>query len=354
MSSRRPDTPAGLGFHMPAEWHPHISTWLAWPTNSITWPGERLERVRAAYDALILALTQHERVDLLLDDEDSRESVRQRLLRSGVEPGRLSLHIVPTVDGWIRDYGPNFLIRSDRSDGRSAFNKWRFNAWGNKYEDLAEDDAVFDRLAPSLDVRVFRPPMVLEGGSIDVDGAGQCLTTRQCLLNPNRNPELSVSQIEDMLKDHLGVNRVIWLEEGIVGDDTDGNIDDIARFAAPDVVVCAVERDPSDANFPMLRANFETLCSLARREDRFRVVPLPMPEPVLGEGERLPASYANFYIANGLVLMPLFDQPRDREALDILQGVFADRRVVGIPAADMVYGLGTIHCLTQQQPAPAR
>ena len=344
------ETPSQGGYLMPAEWHPHASTWLTWPTNRITWPGERLERVRDAYLMMIQALLEHEGVDLLVHDEETAQSVRRRVEKVGANPEALRTHIIPTVDGWIRDYGPNFLIHPTDPVRPVAFNKWEFNAWGNKYPDLALDNAVVDELSRHLPGRMFRPKVVLEGGSIDVNGRGLCLTTRQCLLNPNRNPDLSRECIEDLLKSYLNVERVIWLDEGVVGDDTDGHIDDIARFAAPDIVVCAVEEDPTDANFPMLKANHETLCHLSTREDLFGIVSLPMPEPVVDGGERLPASYANFYIANGLVLVPVFGQERDRSALDILQGVFPGRRVLGIPATDMVYGLGAVHCLTQQQP----
>ncbi len=344
-------TPSELGYRMPPEWHPHSSTWLVWPTNPITWPGDRLQQVRASYRTMIRELVEGEAVDLLVDDEQTRDELLARFGAGGLSAGELRLHVVPTVDGWIRDYGPNFLVNPADPENPLAFNRWTFNAWGNKYADLATDDAVIDRLAPILEGRRFRPPMILEGGSIEVNGRGLCLTTRQCLLNPNRNPALPPGRIERILREHLGVDRVIWLDEGIVGDDTDGHIDDIARFAAPDVVVCAVEEDPQDANFPMLQENYRTLCRLSTEEGLFRVVPLPMPAPVEADGERLPASYANFYIANGRVLVPIFGQTRDQSALDVLRGLFPNRRVVGIPAADMVYGLGAVHCLTQQQPA---
>lgn len=350
MTSRMSETPRAIGYRMPPEWHPHASTWLTWPSNDVTWPGDRLERVREAYVSMIRALADHEMVDLLVDDEETRQNVLDRLMKAGVVCASLRIHVVPTVDAWIRDYGPNFLLHPD-ADPPLAYNKWGFNAWGNKYPDLAADNQVTDRLSEVLPGRVFRPPIILEGGSIDVNGKGLCLTTRQCLLNPNRNPDLSSSRIDDIVKDYLGVDRVIWLNQGIVGDDTDGHIDDIARFAAPEVVVCALEEDPTDANFPILRASYETLYSLSLQEDLFRVLPLPMPEPVLADDCRLPASYANFYIANGSVLVPVFGQKRDRAALSVLEKLFPDRRVLGIPATDIVYGLGAVHCLTQQQPA---
>jgi agmatine deiminase len=259
--------------------------------------------------------------------------------------------VIPTVDGWIRDYGPNFLVNPSSRDEPVAYNNWRFNAWGGKYHDLARDDRIPDDLAGCLNLPVFQPGLVLEGGSVEVNGAGLCLTTRQCLLNPNRNPELPQAQIEAALRNYLGVDRILWLEEGVIGDDTDGHIDDIARFIDRETVVCAVESDRGDPNYAILQENLKTLRRLSEGGGLFRVVELPMPEPLEAEWGRLPASYANFYIANGLVLVPVFGQKRDQEALAVLSGLFPDREVVGIAADDMVYGLGAIHCLTQQQPA---
>ncbi len=346
------NTPAALGYRMPAEWHPHAATWLAWPTNEQTWSA-RLRRVRDSYLEMIRLLSREERVHLLVDDEAARETVRNELERAGAILERVSLEVIPTVDAWIRDYGPNFLVA--RSPGRAglAFNNWRFNAWGEKYPDLMRDDRIPERIAERLmGARVFEPGLVLEGGSIDVNGEGLCLTTRQCLLNPNRNPRLSAREIDEALREYLGVRRVVWLEEGIAGDDTDGHIDDIARFVDNDTVVCAVEEDPADVNHAPLADCLARLDRISQTEGLFRVVPLPMPEPALDDGGRpLPASYANFYIANNLVLVPVFGQDRDRRALEILAPLFPGRRVVGIPAVDLVWGLGAVHCLTQQQPA---
>jgi len=343
--------PANLGYFMPPEWVSHASTWLSWPTNEITWPGERLERVRDSYVEMIRHLSRGERVDLLVDDEKFQDQVRRRLNTAGARVDSVEIHVIPTVDGWIRDYGPNFLVNPSSPDEPVAYNNWRFNAWGGKYQDLARDDGVPDELADRLGLPAFRPGLVLEGGSIEVNGAGLCLTTRQCLLNPNRNPELSQEQIEQALRNYLGVERIIWLEEGVIGDDTDGHIDDIARFINRETVVCAVESDPGDPNYAILQENLKTLRRLSEGEGLFRVVELPMPEPLEAEWGRLPASYANFYIANGLVLVPVFGQERDQGALAVLSGLFPDREVVGIAAGDMVYGLGALHCLTQQQPA---
>ncbi len=345
------ETPESLGYFMPAEWHPHRATWLAWPKNTVTWPG-RLEAVQEVYLSWIQELLQVEAVCLLVDDDGVAEEVRSRLsARCTPPPHRLHCLVLPTVDAWIRDYGPNFLI--SRHDGGRAYNRWLFNAWGNKYPELVEDSRIPELLAPQLGLPVFRPGIVLEGGSIEVNGAGICLTTRQCLLNPNRNPHLSRPEIERRLKEYLGVQTVIWLNEGIVGDDTDGHVDDIARFAGTRTVLCAVEEDPSDPNYPVLRENFELLKEFEGR-GWFRVEPLVMPEPVWAGSERLPASYANFYIANGLVCVPQFGQARDRRALAQIQAAFPGYRIVGLPAADLVWGMGTLHCLSQQEPVGSR
>jgi agmatine deiminase len=336
---------------MPAEWEPHASTWLSWPSNEVTWPGERLERVRESYVKMIRLLSFVEQVDLLVDDEEARDAVRTRLSAAKVNLNSVRVHVIPTVDGWIRDYGPNFLVNRRRCPEPVAYNNWGFNAWGGKYEGLAHDDRIPDQLSDLLRLPEFRPGLILEGGSIEVNGAGLCLTTRQCLLNPNRNPHLSQAEIERAVMDYLGVKRILWLDEGIIGDDTDGHIDDIARFTDSETVACAVESDPSDANYPILKTNLDLLQAISRQEGLFRVVELPMPEPVYAEGDRLPASYVNFYVANGLVLVPVFGQARDREALTIIECLFPERDVIGISASEMVFGLGAVHCLTQQQPA---
>ncbi|HET7113434.1 MAG TPA: agmatine deiminase family protein [Pyrinomonadaceae bacterium] len=338
---------------MPAEWRAHEATWLTWPKDPETWP-DRVPAVERIYLEMMAALTPHETVNLLIDDEETEQSVRQRCSFPGAE--NIRFHRIRTVDSWIRDYGPNFLINGD---GAAAFNDWIFNAWGNKYESLKQDDGVPRLLEPRLQLRRFEPGIVLEGGAIDVNGAGCVLTTEQCLLNPNRNPQLSRTQIEEYLKSYLGVSKVLWLGEGIVGDDTDGHIDDIARFIAPNAIVCAVEEDPDDANYELLQDNLMRLKSMTDANGRaFEIVSLPMPSVVGGTStdtrnlDRLPASYANFYIANGVVLAPVFGHANDARAVEILQRVFRDRRIVPINCEPLVWGMGTIHCVTQQQPRP--
>ena len=346
-------TPAELGYRMPAEWHHHHATWLSWPKDPETWPA-RVPQVEEIFLKMIAALAPHETVNLLVDNEEIEQSVRRRCAFPDAE--NVHYHQIPTVDSWIRDYGPNFLLNAK---GGLAYNDWIFNAWGNKYEELKEDDSIPARLESLLRVPRFEPGIVMEGGSIEVNGAGCVLTTEQCLLNPNRNPCLSKNEISEYLKNFLGVERVLWLGEGIVGDDTDGHIDDIARFAFPNVIVCAIEDDPTDANYKLLQDNLKRLKLMTDAKDRpFEIVTLPMPGIVGGTStdsrdlERLPASYANFYIANNVVLAPIFGHENDTRALTALEKLFPSRRVVGINCEPLVWGMGTIHCVTQQQPEP--
>jgi agmatine deiminase len=346
-------TPAELGFRMPAEWHRHKATWLTWPKDPETWP-DRVDQVEEVFLQMMAALAPHETVNLLVDDEPTEAHVRARCPFDAA--GNVHFHRIKTVDSWIRDYGPNFLLRDD---GEIAYNDWGFNAWGNKYEELKRDDQIPKLLEPVLRLPRFEPGIVMEGGSIDVNGGGCVLTTEQCLLNPNRNPEFSKTQIEQRLKDYLGVTKVLWLGEGIVGDDTDGHIDDIARFVARDVIICVREDDPEDANYELLEENFRKLQRMADAHDRpFEILSLPMPGIVGGTStdnrnlERLPASYANFYIANNVVLAPVFGHKNDNRAVETLQRVFPDRQIVPINCEPLVWGMGTIHCVSQQQPEP--
>jgi len=344
-------TPAELGFYMPAEWHRHAATWLSWPKDPETWP-DRVPQAEQIFLRIMEALAPNETVNLLVNDTATEKLVRERSLFPGAD--NIRCHQIETVDSWIRDYGPNFLINSK---GGLAYNDWIFNAWGNKYEELNKDDSIPARLEKILNVPRFEPSIVMEGGSIDVNGQGCVLTTEQCLLNPNRNPSLSRDEIEKHLKDYLGVQKVLWLGEGIIGDDTDGHIDDIARFVDSNVIICALEDDPEDANYELLHDNLKRLEKMTDAHDRaFEVVTLPMPGAVGGSStdtrnlDRLPASYANFYIANNVVLAPIFGHANDQRAIDTSQRVFPDRRVVGINCEPLVWGMGTIHCVSQQQP----
>lgn len=354
---RPAQTPARLGLRLPAEWEPHAATWLSWPHNVETWPG-RFAAVPPLFCAMAGALHLYERVHICVNDAATGRLVSSQLTRAGVDVDQLGVYEVPTNDAWARDYGPIFVTRPSRSQPdrtELALTDWGFNSWGGKYPPWDLDDAVARHIATRLALPRFVPGLVLEGGSIDVNGCGTLLTTEACVLNPNRNPALTRQDIETALSAFLGVNRIVWLGDGIAGDDTDGHVDDIARFVNPTTVVCAVEDDPLDINYRPLQDN---LARLRRATDqdgrRLTVVPLPMPGPVLAKdpaSPRLPASYANFYIANELVLVPTYDQPTDQRALDILQGLFPGRRVLGLPCTDLVLGLGAIHCVTMQQPA---
>lgn len=343
-------SPAQLGYSMPAEWAPHRATWLSWPHNLETWPTD-LEKVREIWLQMVAALSPHERVYLLVDDAVVKQQVAARLNGAKAAMANVTLLEIPTVDVWMRDYGPTFVARNSPQQPL-AFNDWIFNGWGGKYKAYEDDERVARAIADLLQVPVFEHQVILEGGSIEVNGAGTCLTTEQCLLNRNRNPHLSRSQIEELLKSSLGVRHVLWLGEGIVGDDTDGHIDDIARFVNPTTVACIIESNPRDDNYRFLQENYERLQS-ARDQDgnNLAIVCLPCPAPVFYDGARLPASYANFYIANEVVLVPVFDDASDNQALGILQECFPERKIVGLRCNEVVAGLGAIHCVTQQEPA---
>ena len=339
-------TPRSLGYRMPAEWEPQAAIWLTWPHNEVTWPGGMLNEVQLSYIEIIRALHAGQKVKLLVQDTDTEARVRLALERVDVALSQILFIQQPTEDSWIRDYGPTFVVNSQQR--RLGMVKWIFNAWGNKYDDLIGDDRIPVQLNKNLGVTMFEPGIVLEGGSIEVNAAGAVLTTEQCLLNKNRNPRLNRSEIEDYLREYLNVSTVLWLPEGIAGDDTDGHIDDIARFVSDDVVLCAFEDDPADENYAILKENYERLLTFG-----LNVRKLPMPGYVGDRLARLPASYANFYIGNAVVVVPTFGHDNDRRALDVIQQSFPDRRVVGVKANAMVHGLGTIHCCSQQEPRVA-
>lgn len=340
---------------MPAEWVPHLATYLVWPHNLDTWPG-KFEPVVPAYARMAAAIAEFEPIRVLVKSEDEVEPVRA-LIRSAIRRtelmSRVELLVEPTNDSWIRDHGPIFVNRVEGGGPAQIALDWIFNSWGQKYGPYDLDDAIPRRLARRYRFEVVEPGIVLEGGSIDVNGAGAVLTTESCLLNRNRNPHLGRAEIEDYLRSFLGISQVLWLGDGIAGDDTDGHIDDLARFVAPDTIVTVLEEDPADVNYKVLRDNLERLRSMRDEKGRpFTIHALPMPAPVIHEDTRLPASYANFYIANGGVVMPTFDCPADSVASAALARLFPGRRVIGVPSTDLVWGLGAVHCLTQQHPQP--
>ncbi len=353
MLKRRP-TSAGLGFRMPAEWEPHEATWLAWPHNRSDWPG-KFAPIPWVYCEIVRHLAEAERVRILVNDREAEERARRTLRRAHVSLEAVEFFRVATNRSWTRDYCPLFV---KNAEGAVAAVKWRFNAWA-KYDDWELDDAAGELVARKFGSRVWRPVVgrrrvVLEGGAIEVNGRGTLLATEECLLDrvQARNPGLAREDLERLFAAYLGVRKVLWLGRGIAGDDTHGHIDDIARFVGPATVAAAVERDPADANYEPLHDNLRRLRAMTNEAGRrLRVIELPMPAPVFFGGQRLPASYLNFYVANGLVLVPTFNDPNDRLAMERLAELFPDRRVVGIYARDLVLGLGTLHCLTMQQPA---
>jgi len=338
---------------MPAEWELHAATWLAWPHYKDDWPG-KFEPIPWVYAEIIRHLARHERVELIVNDAASEKRARKTLTLANALSDNIRFHRWPTDRVWTRDSGCTFI-----TNGASlAAIKWRFNAWA-KYPNWKRDEKIGSLMAKATKAQALRPMfgkrrIVLEGGSIDVNGHGTLLTTEECLLGKvqQRNPAMKRKDYEKLFADHLGIRKVIWLGSGIVGDDTHGHVDDITRFVAPDTVVTAVESDPDDPNYEPLRDNIRRLRQATDQNGRsLSIIELPMPSPVVFDGRRLPASYGNFYIANGLVLVPVFNDPNDRIALEILADLFPDRDVVGIYSGDLIWGFGAMHCMTQQQPA---
>jgi agmatine deiminase len=343
--------PKQLGYRLPAEWEEHEATWLSWPHKEASWPG-KIETIFPFYVQMVAALARSETVHINVNDEAMEAKARGFLDDAGAA-GDIRFHRFATNDAWCRDHGAIILKHraGDRGQAPRLAIDWDYNAWGNKYPPHDLDNLIPGRMAQTLGIPSRKGGMVLEGGSIDGNGEGLLLTTEGCLLNPNRNPHLSRDEIENRLLEMLGVDKILWLGDGIVGDDTDGHIDDLTRFVGPRTVVTAIEGDPADANFAPLRANLRRLEAMTDLEGRpFEIVPIPMPPPVIYEGQRLPASYANFYIANKVVLLPTYNHPNDEKARSTLAPLFPGREVVGLDCTDLIWGLGAFHCLTQQVP----
>jgi agmatine deiminase len=342
------DSPAAQGYRMPAEWELHEATWLSWPhREGISFP-DAYDDVMPVFARMVEALQESEQVRINVDDHDHEQQVRFFL--KDIDLSHVEFLHIRTNEPWCRDHGPIFIKRDQKP--RLAVVDWDYNAWGGKYPPFDLDEVVPTTIAAHLQLPVFYPKLVMEGGSFDPNGAGSLLTTTSCLLNPNRNPEKPRAEIGQALSDYLGVTNILWLGDGIEGDDTDGHIDDICRFVGRRTVLTAVEEDPQDANFEPLRANLALLKSMKVEDGAsLNVFTLPMPPRVDREGRRLPASYANFYIANRIVLLPVFGSSKDKGAVEILQKCFPDRRVVPIDCRELIWGLGAFHCLTQQQPA---
>ncbi|MBR5092574.1 MAG: agmatine deiminase family protein [Bacteroidales bacterium] len=342
-------TPKEQGYYMPAEWVRHEATWLSYPKNPDSWPG-KIETIYPSYHLFVKTLAEGEQVHINVDDEAMLLHVKAELEAIDCNMQNVILHIIPTNDAWCRDHGPAFLLNRKDAAKRALVN-WNHNAWGGKYP-YEMDTEVPVHIAKYLGMEMFSPGIVMEGGSIEVNGCGDLITTTSCLLNKNRNPHLNQDQIEGYLRDYYGVENIIWLGDGIVGDDTDGHVDDLSRFVSEDTIITAVEEELWDENYEPLQKNLKMLnrCRLANGKQP-TVVELPMPDVVFYDNQRLPASYANFYLANGKVIFPTYRCLTDNEAAYILEACFPDREVVGIDSTDIIWGLGSFHCLSQQMPA---
>ncbi len=342
-------TPAAAGYFFPAEFAPHRATWLSWPHNPDTWPG-KIDTIFPSYCAFIRTLIAGEDVHINVADSEMENKARSILAAHDVPTERIRFFHHPTNDAWCRDHGPAFVIRPGSSEPLGIVD-WGHNAWGGKYPPYDLDDVIPTLISKAYNVPVWHPGIIMEGGSVDFNGAGTLITSTSCLLNPNRNPHLTQAEIERYLEDYYGVSQILWVDEGIIGDDTDGHIDDTVRFFNADSVVTVIEDNRLDENYDLLQRNLKQLQAMRLLDGRpLNIVELPMPDPVYHEGQRLPASYANFYISNLHVIVPTFRCPKDDIALSILDGCFPDRQVVGIDSTDIIWGLGSFHCLSQQEP----
>ena len=341
------NTPKNLGFTTPAEWAPHSAVWLAWPHDEITFP-DRVEKVEKTFVEIIQAIHQSEPVNLLVLDERMQSRVRELLEKAEVDVSKIFFYITTYADVWLRDYGPMYIKNFTTTE--KAWVKWEYNAY-NKFPTLLRDNEVFLNIKYKLEGDMFKPGIVMEGGSIEINGVGALVTTEQCLLNPNRNPNLSKDKIEDYLKDYLGVSKIIWLPEGIINDHTDGHIDDVLKFVNANTILCGYEEDKNDPNFKILDENYKILENSTDQDGKpFNLIKLPMPHMDYDDGTKAPVSYANFYIGNTVVLVPTFNDSNDAKALSIIESSFPDKKIVGINCRDLIYGGGAIHCITCQEP----
>jgi len=342
-------TPKSLGFHFPAEFAKHDAMWLSWPHKEESWPG-KIASIYPSYTEFIKMVALTEKVCINVVDEKMKNSAIKMLHLAGANMGQVQFFMHPTNDAWCRDHGPSFLI--NKNTNSKAIIDWNINAWGGKYPPYDLDDVIPTKIAQALQLPFFNPGIIMEGGSVDFNGAGAVLTSKCCLLNPNRNPHLNQDQIEQYLMDYYGVDQVLWVSEGIVGDDTDGHIDDTVRFVNEDTVVTVVEENVLSENYDLLQQNLKELKAMRLLNGKaLNVIELPMPADVIYEGQMLPASYANFYISNGHVIVPTYKCAQDDKAMQIIQSCFTDRQVVGIDSTDIIWGLGSFHCLSQQEPS---
>jgi len=342
-------TPKELGYYFPPEFAKHDATWLSWPHKEASWPG-KINSIYPNYCLFIKELVKGETVRININDEAMKASAVKHLQQAEVDLSKVEFYFNATNDAWCRDHGPAFLINSVTK--QKAIVDWGYNAWGNKYPPFDLDDIIPTLIGKEFKLRVFNPGIVMEGGSVEFNGKGTILTSTACLLNPNRNPHLNQSQIEKYLCDYYGAEQILWVDEGIVGDDTDGHIDDTVRFVNEDTVLTVVEENKNDENYQLLQHNLKQLKQLRLLNSKqLNIVELPMPDKVIYEDQRLPASYANFYIANNSVIVPIFNCKKDTIALDIIQECFTGRKVIGIDSTDIIWGLGSFHCMSQQEPA---
>ncbi len=343
-------TPKSLGYYFPAEFAPQEATWLSWPHKEASWPG-KIKTIYPAYSQFIQYLAQGQKVRINVANEAMKLFALQHIEQAGADLNNIEFFLHPTNDAWCRDHGPAFLINPNAAQKKLVVD-WNYNAWGNKYPPYDLDDIIPTLIAEKFQLPVYHPGIVMEGGSVEFNGKGTLLTSTACLLNENRNPHLNQQQIEEYLYSFYGVEQVLWVDEGIVGDDTDGHIDDTVRFVNEDTVITVIEENPNDENHDLLQTNLQQLKSMRLLNGKqLNIIELPMPDAVVYEDQRLPASYANFYISNKHVIVPVFQSAKDEKALQIIQDCFKTREVIGIDSTDIIWGLGSFHCLSQQEPA---
>jgi agmatine deiminase len=343
-------TPKSLGYSFPAEFAQHDAIWLSWPHKEESWPG-KIASIYPSYCAFVKTVALTERVNINVGTDKMRQGAAKMLELAGVDMSKVQFYLHPTNDAWCRDHGPSFLIRNN-AEHPKAIVDWNINAWGGKYPPFDLDDVIPTRIAEQLHLPIFYPEIIMEGGSVDFNGAGTVITSTCCLLNENRNPHLNQAQIEKYLGDYYGIEQVLWVSEGIVGDDTDGHIDDTVRFVNEDTVLTVVESNVLSENYDLLQKNLKELKAMRLANGKqLNIVELPMPADVIYEGQLLPASYANFYISNGHIIVPTYQCAQDDQAMQIIQSCFPTRLVVGIDSTDIIWGLGSFHCLSQQEPS---
>ncbi len=343
-------TPKDLGYYFPAEFAPHTATWLSWPHKEASWPG-KIDTIYPSYTRFIKELTAGEKVCINVKDEAMKTFAVTHLQKAGVDLSTVEFFFHATNDAWCRDHGPAFLINPSAAQ-KKVIVDWNYNAWGNKYPPYDLDDVIPTLIAKQYNIPVYHPGIIMEGGSVEFNGKGTLMTSAACLLNKNRNPQLNREQIENYLQNYYGVEQILWVDEGIVGDDTDGHIDDTVRFVNEDTVITVIEENKADENYDLLQHNLRQLQEMRLMNGKqLNIVELLMPEEVIYEDQRLPCSYANFYIANTSVIVPTFRSKRDDKAMQVIQSCFPGRKVVGIDSTDIIWGLGSFHCLSQQEPA---